>query len=118
MRNCFNNTSAWNLVAGILILLVFSLYVGCGITNPPKSKTLEIKAVEEVMKEYYKKLHTVEELTLETEVTSQIVIAKGTQEYFIEYIKANLKILPFSDSRQKISNLEIIPTGKTIENAL
>lgn len=113
-----NDIAAVYRAPAILILLVLLLNAGCGTVNPPGSKTLEIKTVEEIIKEYYEKLHTVEELTLETEITSQIVIAKGTPEYFIEYVKGNLKILPFTDSRQKITNLEIIPAGNIIEHAL
>jgi hypothetical protein len=115
--------SSINIITGyrapaILILLLLLLCTGCNTANLPKTRTLEIKTVEERMKEYNKKLHTVEELTLETEIISQILIAKGTPENYIEYVNANMKILPFTDSRQKISNLEIIPAGNIIEHAL
>jgi hypothetical protein len=118
MKFCAIEIAKGSRALAIIILLVLLLCAGCITKNTPKLKTLEIKPIEETIAEYYKKLHASEELTLEIEVSSQIVIAKGTPEYFIEYLKANLKILPFTDNRQKISNLEIIPAGNIIGNAL
>lgn len=113
-----NHMSTWNRVTGILIIMMLLICASCGTLNPPILKTLEVKSHEETLAAYYKKLRAAAELTLETEISSQVVIAKGTPEYFIEYLKANLKILPCTDSRQKISNLEVIPAGKINDQAL
>jgi hypothetical protein len=113
-----NHMSIWNRVTGILIIMMLLICASCRTLNTPILKTLEVKSHEETLEAYYKKLRASAELTLETEISSQVIIAKGTPEYFIEYMNANLKILPYTDSRQKISNLEIIPAGKVNDQTL
>jgi len=96
----------------ILILLGLMLNTGCGVTEPSTSRTLVIKSSEEMMEEYHGELRIAEELTLETEISSQVIISQETENHFVEYLKANLKILPVTDSRQKILDLEIMPPGR------
>ena len=107
-----------NFTANLLIFLVLMLISGCGITNFSKSGLLEIKPFEEKMEEYHKNYQVAKELTLETEISSQIVILGETPHHDVKYMKANLNILPMNDGRQKISNLEIIPNGKIVGHSL
>ncbi len=102
----------------ILVFFIFVLNPGCSVTESSTPRTLAIKSPEEIMKEYHRELQSTEKLTLETEISSQIIISQKTPYYFVEYMKANLNILPMIDSRQKILGLEIIPRGKIVGHSL
>ena len=103
-----------NWLTNFSIFLVLMLITGCGIVKSPTSRSLVIKPFEEIVKEDLRKLRNAKELALETEITSKIIIPRNTADYNIEFFKATLNILPLVDSRQKILNLEIRPTGKII----
>ena len=107
-----------NWITSLIIVLILILITGCGLIKPPISRTLEIKSLEETTGQYFRELRNVKELTLETEISSKIVIAQKTSEYNLEYLKATLNILPLTDSRQTILNLEIIPTGNIIGHSV
>jgi hypothetical protein len=117
MKFCFFTIAARNWGACILILIL-TLNTGCGITKPITLKILEIKPFEEMTEESYKKLQLAKELTLETEISSQVFISQRKPYYSVEYLKANLKILPMTDSRQKILSLEMIPQGKVVDHSI
>lgn len=114
----FITTAARIWMIHILLFIVLMSNIGCGTTEPSTSKTLVKKSFEEKVKDYFKELRFVEELTLEIEMFSQIIISQETPNYFVEYLKANLKILPMNDNRQKILGLEIIPTGQIVDHSL
>lgn len=118
MKVNFITISVRNRATSILIFLALMLNSGCCITKTSVSRTLEIKPFEEILEEYHRKLRFAKELTLETEISSQIIITQGTSSFGVEYLKADLKILPMVDNRQKILNLEIIPPGKVVGHSL
>jgi transglutaminase-like putative cysteine protease len=118
MEFCFTTIVGRTWVTNILIFSVLILNTGCGINEPSASRTLAIKPSEEMMEQYHERLRIAKELTLETEICSQIIISQETPNYFVEYLKANLRILPVSDGRQKISDLEIIPPGEIVDRSI
>jgi hypothetical protein len=118
MKKYFTTILVKNWAANILTLLVLMLNTGCGIIKSSTSRALEIKPFEEMMEEDHKKLRIAKELTLETEISSRIIISREIQNHNVEYLKANLKILPMIDSRQKILRLETVPSGKVVGRSL
>lgn len=111
MKLSFSTMRLRHRLTHTALFLGIFLMVGC----VPKSSTsgiFKVRPLEEMFGEYYKKIRTAEELTLKTEISSQIIISKRTPDQFVEYLKANLKILPVTDRRQRILNLEITPPGK------
>jgi hypothetical protein len=118
MKKYFTTILVRNWAANILTLLVLMLNTGCGIIESSTSRALETKPFEEMVREYHKELRIAKELTLETEISSQIIISRGTPNHSVEYVKANLKILPIIDNRQKILSLETIPHGEIVDRSL
>ena len=103
---------------GILLFMVLLLSAGCYSINSSKYKTLTLKPFEEVMAEHYRKIRNAEELTVEIEISSQVIISSGTLNNSVEYLKASLNILPMINNRQKISGLDISSPGKIVDNAV
>lgn len=118
MESCWNTKIVRNRVANFLFSLMLLLYTNCSTTKFSAPVTLEIKPYEEIIEENFKKLRTAREVTLKAEISAQIIISKGTLDHFIEYLKANLKILPMTDIRQKLTHLEVIPHGKVSGSSL
>ena len=118
MKSSFITVAVRNWATEILIFLALMLNTGCGISKYSTLKPIEMKPFEETMEEYHKKLQITKELTLKTEISSQIIISQETPYYFVEYLKANLKILPMIDSRQEILSLDIIPPGRIVDRSL
>ncbi len=107
-----------NRILNFLLFLVFILTPGCSSTKSSMPISLEIKPFEKIMEDKYKKLRVAREMILETEISSQVIVSRGNPDYFVEYLNADLKILPLSDSRQEVSDLDITPEAKISGNSL
>ncbi len=106
-----------NRAINILLLVVMFVF-GCSLEKLSPSQILEIKPLEERIEDKYKKLRNSEALTMETEISSRIFISRTSPYYSVKYLKANLKLIPVTDSRQKVLNLEIKAPGTFIDNTL
>lgn len=101
-----------------LLFFVIFLGAGCNFTNFSKYNNLTLKPFKEIQEEKYRKIRNSEELTLEIEISSRVIISSGDINNSLEYLKARLNILPMINNRQKVSNLVITSPGKIVENAV